>query len=153
MGRRSGFTLIETLLAVIIVSVMTLMAYPRVNRSITKANLRGARVQVANMLAAARITATSGNRNTALIFNGNAVRVEAQGRRKAGAGTLDTIGLITNLNTLYGVTATLSSGTQVQYNGRGLASNIATGSNIKISLTRNSYTDSVVVDMLGRVQK
>ncbi|HUR93864.1 MAG TPA: prepilin-type N-terminal cleavage/methylation domain-containing protein [Gemmatimonadales bacterium] len=154
MRRRAGFTLIETLMALAIVSVLSLIAYPRVSSSMTKSNLRGARTQVANMLAAARVTATQGNRSTWVIFNGNVARIEAFPRRTVGgSGTRDTVGTLVNLSTVYGATASLSGGnTQVAYDPRGLATGIL-NSPLKISLTKNGYTDSVVVDMLGRVRK
>lgn len=152
MRHRAGFTMVETMLAVVIVSIMSVIAYPKLRNSVVKSNLRGARTQVINMLAAARTTATQTNRATWLIFDGNVGRVEASPRRKVGAGTRDTVGTPINLSTLYGATVSLSGGnTQVQYDPRGLASGF--GGSVKISLARSGYTDSVVVDMIGRVRK
>ena len=88
MGRRSGFTLVETLIAVIIVSVMSLMAYPRVNSAMIKSNLRGGRTRLANMFATARAAATQNSRTGAYVkFNGNtAVVTAAPGGPRGGAG-------------------------------------------------------------------
>jgi prepilin-type N-terminal cleavage/methylation domain-containing protein len=154
MGRRGGFTLVETMLAVVIVSILSLVAYPKLRSSMIKSNLRGARTQVANMLTAARSAAAQGGRSTWLIFNGNVARIEASPRRKVGgSGTRDTVGTLINLNTVYGATVSLSGGnTQVAYDPRGLATGMV-GGNVKISLSKNGYTDSVYVDMLGRVRK
>ena len=88
-----------------------------------------------------------------LIFSGNVDRIEASPRRKTtGSGTVDTVGTLVNLNTVYGTTVTLSNGaTQVAYNPRGLTS--LGNTDLKITLTRSGYTDSVRVDKLGRVRK
>jgi prepilin-type N-terminal cleavage/methylation domain-containing protein len=152
MRRRAGFTIIETMIAVVIVACMSVIAFPKLRNAMVKANVRGARNQVANMLTAARTVAEQSNRSTALIFNGNVARIEASPRRVTLAGsTSDTIGTLVNLSTVYGTTVSLSSGTQVAYNPRGLTS--LGGTDLKITVTRSGYTDSVRVDKLGRVQK
>lgn len=154
MGRRSGFTLVETLIAVIIVSILSLMAFPRVNSAMSKSNLRSARTRVVNMLAAARAAATQGSRTAAYLkFNGNTAVVTASPRRVApiGANTEDTLGTVVNLNTTYG--ATLSTGiTTITYDPRGLATGFSTGGQY-IKVTKGSYADSIKVDQLGRVTK
>jgi prepilin-type N-terminal cleavage/methylation domain-containing protein len=155
MGRRSGFTLIETLLAVIIVGVMTLMAYPRVNNAMVKSNLRGARTRVVNMLSAARAAATQGGRSASYLrFNGNTAVVTASPRRVALAGsTEDTLGVAVNLSTAYGATVAVSNGTtQIAYDSRGIAAGVSANP-VTITLTHGSYSQTVGVDMLGRVTK
>jgi prepilin-type N-terminal cleavage/methylation domain-containing protein len=150
MGRRSGFTLVETLLAVIIVGVMTAMAYPRVGRAMIKSDLRGARTRVVNMLSAARAAATQGNRTTTVTFNGNTAVVTASPRRNVGCCSADTVGPVVNLYTQYGTSMALDNDvTQITYDPRGLYN----GNSVTITLTRSSYTQSVRVDMLGRVTK
>jgi prepilin-type N-terminal cleavage/methylation domain-containing protein len=151
MRRCAGFSMVETMLAVVIVSMMSLLAYPKVRSSMAKANLRGARTQVVNLLAAARTTSLQSNRSTWLIFNGNQARIEASPRWKVGgSGNRDTIGTPVNLSTVYGTS--LSGGNmQVAYDARGFATGLGVG--VTISLVRSGYTDSVVVDKLGRVRK
>jgi prepilin-type N-terminal cleavage/methylation domain-containing protein len=154
MTRRAGFTIIETMLAVVIVSIMSLIAFPKIRSSMIKADLRGARTRVVNMLSAARITAMQGNRTASLKFNGNVAVVTASPRRNLpkGANTLDTIGTTINLSTVYGAAVTLSGGaSHVDYDPRGVASGF--GGATTITLTRSGYTQSVAVDMLGRVIK
>jgi prepilin-type N-terminal cleavage/methylation domain-containing protein len=154
MARRTGFTLVETMLAVVIVSIMSLIAFPKVRSSMIKSDLRGARTRIVNMLSTARVTAAQGNRSTWLKFNGNTAVVTASPRRKLpiGANTQDTIGTTVNLSTVYGTTVSLSGGnTQVAYDPRGVASGF--GASVTISLARSGYSQTVVVDMLGRVTK
>jgi prepilin-type N-terminal cleavage/methylation domain-containing protein len=152
MRRRSGFTLVETLIAVVIVSLMTLMAYPRVNRAVSKSNVRAARTRLVNMFAAARAAATQNSRTAAYMeFNGNTAVVTAAPRRTiGGAGTRDTIGLAVNLNTVYGVTLNAPVAS-VQYDPRGLALGVSAGSKFKV--TKGSYADSLTIDQVGRVKK
>ena len=106
MTRRSGFTLIETLMAIVIVAMLVLIGFPKVSSAMVKTNVRGARTTLANMFTKARTVATQTNRKTRLKFNGNQVWIVASPRLLPGAGTVDTIGPVENLNTLYGVTVT-----------------------------------------------
>lgn len=151
MIRRAGFTMIETMLAVVIVGVLTLMAYPRVSSAMARSDARGARTRVINMLATARTAATQSNRSTWLTFDGNQVWVTASPRRTTGgSGTVDTIGSVVDLSVVYG-TSVSSGVTQIAYDPRGLASGF--GSSVTITLTRGGYSYPITVDMLGRVTK
>lgn len=148
MGRRAGFTLIETLIAMVIVSLLSLMAYPRVAGAVAKSDLRGARTRVVNMLAAARAAAVQGGRSTSLKFAGDNVWVEA-----TTGGVVDTLGSVWDLGGTYGTTVEVAEGvTSIDFNPRGIASGFNTGGTV-ISLTRGSYVETVTVDALGRVQK
>jgi type II secretion system protein H len=151
MVRRAGFTLVETLLVVTVVGILTLMAYPRVNSAIVRSDLRGARTRVVNMLATARTVAMQGSRTGRLEFNGNMAFVTAAPRR-VGAGTRDTVGLVVNLNTVYGTTVALSTGTEIVFDPRGLASGLGVDG-VTVTLSRSSHTQTVKVDMLGRITK
>lgn len=155
MGRRSGFTLVETLIAVIIVSILSLMAFPRVNSAMSKSNVRGARTRLVNMLASARAAATQGSRTAAYVrFNGNTAVVTASPRRVApiGANTEDTLGTAVNLNTVYGATLATSGITAITYDPRGLAIGFSSGGQY-IKVSKSSYADSIKIDQLGRVTK
>lgn len=152
MTRRAGFTLIETLLVVVVVGILTLMTYPRVNAAVTRSDIRGARTRVANMLATARTVATQSSRTARLQFEGNKVFVTATPRRTVGAGDRDTVGLVVDLNTVYGITTTLSNGTtEVVFDPRGLASGF--GGDVTITLARGGHSQALKIDMLGRVTK
>ncbi len=152
MGRRNGFTLVETLIAVIIVSVMSLMAYPRVNRAMIKSDLRGGRTRLANMTSTARAAATAGRSAAYLKFNGNTAVVTASPRRAAGAGTEDTLGAVVNLSTVYGATLATNGITTITYDPRGMATGFSTGGTW-LKLSHGSYADSLKIDQLGRVTK
>ena len=155
MTRRAGFTLVETLLVVVVVGILTLMTYPRVNAAVTRSDIRGARTRVANLLATARTVATQSSRTARLRFEGNKVFVTASPRRTvggAGACACDTVGLVVDLNTVYGTTTTLSGGTtEIVYDPRGLASGF--GADVTITLARGGHSQALKIDMLGRVTK
>lgn len=152
MTRRAGFTLVETLLVVVVVGILTLMTYPRVNAAVTRSDIRGARTRVANMLATARTVATQSSRTARLQFEGNKVFVTASPRHTVGAGDRDTVGLVVDLNTVYGTTTTLSGGTtEIVYDPRGLASGF--GGDVTITLARGGHSQALKIDMLGRVTK
>jgi prepilin-type N-terminal cleavage/methylation domain-containing protein len=147
--QRRGFTLIETLLAVVIVSVLVLIGYPKVSRAMAKTDVRSARTALANMFAKARAAATQSSRKTALRFNGNQVLVTAKPRLVAvGGSNIDTVGTVLNLNTLYGVTVTPGIDS-VGFDPRGLGTNFRLGETF--SVARDGHTDSVTIDGLGRV--
>lgn len=151
MGRRKGFTLIETLLVIVIISILVLISYPKISSAMVKTNVRGARTTLANMFSKARTAATQTNRKTRLVFSGNRVWIVAS-PRLAGAGTADTIGPVENLNTIYGVTVTSSPAVDsVKFDPRGLAAGFGATSTLKVA--KSGHTDSIVVDGLGRVVK
>ena len=154
MGRRSGFSLVEVLIAVVIVGIMSLMAYPRVSRSMIKSDLRGGRTRLANMFATARAAATQNSRTATFVrFNGNTAVVTATPRRTTtGTGTEDTLGVAVNMSTMYSASLVLGGLTAVSYDPRGWGATAPTGGGW-IKLTRGSYRDSVKVDQLGRVSK
>ena len=150
MTRRSGFTLIETLMAIVIVAILVLIGFPKVSSAMVKTNVRGARTTLANMFTKARTVATQTNRKTRLKFSGNKVWIVASPRLLPGAGTVDTIGPVENLNTLYGVTVT-SPVDSVTFDPRGLAAGFGASSTLKVA--KSGHSDSIVVDGLGRVVK
>ena len=154
MGRRTGFSLVEVLIAVVIVGVMSLMAYPRVSRSMIKSELRGGRTRLANMFATARAAATQNSRTATYVrFNGNTAVVTAKPRRTTtGTGTEDTLGVAVDMSTMYYATLNTGGLTEVNYDPRGWGATVPTGG-AWVKLTRGGYRDSVKVDQLGRVSK
>jgi len=154
MGRRAGFTVIETVLAIVIVGMLALIAYPRIGSAVVKTDLQSARTQVVNMLSTARSAATQSSRTAWLNFEGNNVFVTASPRRTVGgSGTLDTVGTVVDLTAVYGAAVTVSGGvTQIQFDPRGFAGGLG-GDAVTIQLTRGGYTQTATVDALGRVQQ
>ena len=151
MSRRHGFTLIEMMMVVVIISLTTLMAVPRFRAAVNRSNMLSARAKVMASFATARATAASSGRVTTLNVNANRVWVTATPRRKLpiGANTLDTIVLPKNLSTMYGVTATPSSNTVV-LSQTGVGTN---GSTTSIIMSHGNLADTIQISQYGRVLK
>ena len=149
MSRRHGFTLIEMLMVVVIISLTMLTALPRFRAAVNRSNMLSARAKVMASFGAARAAAAGSGRVATLHVAGNQVWVTAAGRLKApfGANTMDTIVLPKDLNTMYGVTATPDVGTVV-VNQTGLGTNAA-----NIVLSHGDLSDTVKISQYGRVQK
>ena len=149
MSRRHGFTLIEMLMVVVIISLTTLMAVPRFRAAVNRSNMLSARAKVMASFSAARAAAAGSGRVTTMHVNGNRVWVTATPRLKAPAGVgVDTVVLPKNLNTLYGVTASPSNGNTVVINQTGLGS---AANNIVLS--HGDLADTVKISQYGRVLK
>jgi len=151
VSRRHGFTLIEMLMVVVIISLTTLMAVPRFRSAVNRSNMLGARAKVMASFATARATAASSGRVTTLNVNANRVWVTATPRRKAPivGNTVDTIVLPKNLSTMYGVTATPSNGT-VNIGQTGLGTG---GAETSIILSHGNLADTIRISQYGRVLK
>ncbi len=149
---RSGFTLIEMLIVVVILGLIVLFGYPKVGAAMAKTDLRSARTTVINLVATARAASVQTNRRTWIKFEGNKAYVLARPRQKVGAGTADTVGTVQNLSAQYGVTlATGADPDSIQFDPRGFGANLGLG--VTVTLSRNSHAETVTLDGLGRVIK
>ncbi len=145
-----GFTLVEALLAIVILGMVVGLGFPRMSAATTRASIRGARTTLINMLAKARTAATQANRIALLKIGDNNAVILLRPRLLPGAGDADTLGLIERLGESYGVTLT---GTidSVRFDPRGLGSGFGAGTTFEIS--RGGITETVTIDGLGRVAK
>ena len=148
---RRGFTLIEMLVALVVVSLVLLIGLPKFSSAMTSQNLRGSRTVVVNMLAKARAASTESNRLTWLKVSGNKAWILARPRISAGAGDADTLGLVEDLNKRYGVTVAVSRDS-IGFDPRGIASELG-GLPVTLTVTKSSHSEVVTIDALGRVVK
>lgn len=146
MSRRDGFTLIEMLTVVVLISAVVLMSWPLMRSAKYKSELRSARTSVASMYARARSAAVQYNRATILAFNGPSAVVLATPRLQAG-GTVDTVGRVNNLGVGYGVTVA-STSDSLRVDPRGFGGNAGT---VTVRLSKGGFTDSVVISGYGRL--
>ena len=149
MKRRNGFTLIETLLVVVIMGLVTLMALPKINSAFAHTNVINAKSRLVAVYSAARSAAMSTNQTAILRLNGNQVYVYARPRRKAptGGNSVDTIVRPTNFSTVYGVTVSGGADSvRIASTGLGLDS-------AAVILTNSSMVDTVFISRYGRVIK
>lgn len=147
MSRRNGFTLIEMLMVVVVISLTTLIALPRFRAAVNHSNMLSARARVMASFSAARATAAGSGRMAVLHLNGGTVWVSAAPRLKPGAGTRDTIIIPQNLGTMYGVTAT-NTVDSVLIDQSGLGRNASS-----IVLSHGSLLDTIQISQYGRVMK
>ncbi|HYF39668.1 MAG TPA: GspH/FimT family pseudopilin [Gemmatimonadales bacterium] len=149
--RAAGFTLVETMMVVVILGTVALIGVPRMQSGMNSTNLRSARTALVNLIAKARASATQTSRVTVLKIEGNSAYVLARPRMVPLAGsTADTVGSVQPLDQLYGVTITAAVDS-IRFDPRGLGSGFGGGTTFLIS--RNGHTDSIRVDGLGRVTR
>src|SRR5881394_1433239 len=128
--QRRGFTLIETLLVIVIIGITMVVAIPRIQAASVKQAVHGGRNTVMGLYAQARATTLQQGRSTALRFDGNKVLVTA-----AKSVGYDTIGTVRNLTSEFGATVT-STADSIVFNVQGYT----TGGTVTIKVARNGYT-------------
>jgi prepilin-type N-terminal cleavage/methylation domain-containing protein len=151
VSSRRGFTLIETLIALVVMSLGFLIAMPRVRNAFAQNTMVNTRAKVISLYSTARAVSSSSGRVTYLHLNNNRVYVTAQPRRKAGGGACncDTIGVPENVSTLYGVTiSTTADSVKIDQTGIG-----ATAGTTTVRFIKGSYKDSIRISPYGRVLK
>jgi prepilin-type N-terminal cleavage/methylation domain-containing protein len=151
---RYGFTLVETLIVVVLLGLIVLIGFPKVSAAMGKSDLRSARTTMINLVATARAASVQGNRLTWIKFEGNSAYVIARPRLSGPGGALvepcDTVGTVHDLDGQYkvGVTAGTDS---IQFDPRGFGA--WTGGDVSIVLTRGDHYETINIDGLGRVTK
>jgi prepilin-type N-terminal cleavage/methylation domain-containing protein len=147
---RSGFTLIEALIVVVILGLVVLIGYPKVGAAMVKTDLRSARTTVINLVATARAASVQTNRRTWIKFEGNKVFVMARPRQKPPllGNEADTVGRVQDLSAQYKVTVAPALDS-IQFDPRGFGVSLAD----TITLSRSGHTEMVMLDGLGRVIK
>jgi prepilin-type N-terminal cleavage/methylation domain-containing protein len=150
---RSGFTLVEALIVVVLLGLITLIGFPRISAAMVRSDLRSARTTVINLVATARAAAVQTSRRTWIKFEGNTAYVLARPRLTGPGGVgvdpPDTLGTVHDLSTQYGVT--VSGVDSVQFDPRGFGASL--GDSSSVVLSRNSHSETVTLDALGRVIK
>ncbi len=149
MARRTGFTLIETLITIVIVGLLVLIAYPKVSSALMTNNMRSARTALVNMVAKARAASLQSSRITWLKFEGDRAVILARPRRVLAAGSdADTIGAVLNFAE-YGMG--VSGADSIRFNPGGLGSGL--GGGVTLQVYHGSYNESIQIDGMGRVTK
>jgi prepilin-type N-terminal cleavage/methylation domain-containing protein len=147
VSRRSGFTLVETLVVVVVMGLLVLIALPSLQNAWAHSNVLSAKSKITTLFYRARGTAIESSRNTVLVVNGGNAYVVARPRLNAGAGAFDTITPVENLYTQFQVNLT-STDDSVRLSPTGLGSN---GANLV--LTKGSYADTLFINQYGRILK
>jgi prepilin-type N-terminal cleavage/methylation domain-containing protein len=152
---RRGFTLTEIMIVIALMGAILAMALPRSRTLFIRSSVRGARTTVFNAIQQAKVTAASQGRTAQVNFEaGGRMFISASPRRApcpGGGCTMDTIGLVRQLTTQYGVTVTPTQNTYA-FDSRGLGENM--GNNpVIIELRRDPERDTVRIGGFGRVER
>ena len=147
---RRGFTILEMMLVIMVLAIVTALGLPRMSAGVSKANVRGARTSLINLLSRTRIAATESNRISLLRIEGNNAVILLRPRLLPGAGDADTLGPVARLGDIYGVSIT-GAIDSVWFDPRGMAAGFGTGTTF--FLARDGISDSVRIDGLGRITK
>ena len=139
---RSGFSLIELLIAVTLLGLLLAIAAPRVQQASAQQSVRSARAAVANLYARARVHAVQRRVPVTLQFGDSTAWITAP----AGAG-LDTLGVVEHLGRQFGVA--VIAGGSVAISPVGM---VNAGTPIAVSVVKGSYSDSLVISGYGRLQ-
>jgi prepilin-type N-terminal cleavage/methylation domain-containing protein len=146
---RSGFSLIELLTVVTIVSGIALLAAPRFTSLTERSALRSARQQLESAIATARASAIQKGRESTFWVQGNRIGVRTV-INDAGATTPTLPGIA--LDSSLGVTLSLAGGadTAMVFSPRGfITPRLAAVARFR--LTVGSRTDSTCISSVGQV--
>lgn len=154
---RRGFTLVETIIVIVVMAAITALAFPRVQNLWTRSSVSGARGAVANALQQARAAAITQGRGTTVHFDNATGRVwvTAVPRRgpPCGGCAEDTIGSVRPLTTQFGVALLAAGGNaagEFTFDSRGLGN---AGGNMTVQLRRAAVRDTLFIQGFGRVTK
>ena len=150
--RRTGFTLLEVLVVITIIGVIAMIGVPKMNSAFQKTNVRSARSAASTYVATARQAAIQRGCRGVVHFSSGAagtVWVTVCPRMNAGSGSIDTIGVVSKLAKMYGVTMS-ETRDSVQFDPRGLSLDNTTTTIVRFA-GNTGNTDSIVINQLGKV--
>jgi|SRR2546427_1372505 len=149
--RRSGFTMLELMVVIVIVGVLALVGFPKIKDAIQGTYVRSARVAAGTYVATARAAAIQRGCRGVVHFSASAGTVwvtVCPRMATTGSGTIDTVGAVGQLGTLYNVTLSETQDS-VQFDPRGLRLN-NNSTTVSFTATSGAY-DSIVINQLGKV--
>lgn len=149
--RKSGFTVMELMVALAIVGVIAMVGFPKIKDAITKTNVRSARVAAGTFVVTARAAAIQRGCRGVVHFAASpgTVWVTVCPRMTtAGSGTIDTVGVVSKIAKLYNVTMTETLDS-VQYDPRGLS--MTNAQSTVLFTTTSGQRDSILINVLGKV--
>lgn len=152
---RRGFTLIEMMIVIVIAGIVLTYGFPKIRALLIKNSLRSARGALLTAVQQAKTWAvTDGRATTVRVDPGTGVLwLTATPRRTFLAGSsVDTIGFVRNLTTVYGAVVTATQDT-FAFDQRGLLTPVGSSLPQTIWLTSSGYRDSVMISGYGRISK
>lgn len=151
--RRTGFTILEVIVVMTIIGVLVMIGVPKMRAAFQKTNVRSARSAASTYVATARQAAIQRGCRGVVHFSSGAagtVWVTVCPRMSpTGSGSIDTIGVVSKLAKMYGVTMS-ETRDSVQFDPRGLSLDNTTTTIVRFA-GNTGNTDSIVVNQLGKV--
>lgn len=144
MSRR-GFTLMEAVIAIVVIGVVLAIGLPRANDWVRREAVRGARRQLVTHLAQARYTAIQRGCPAVLHLDQSNARVWVTACTLQGGGS-DTVGALDYLSSRFGV-GFASDRDSLAFTPQGLA--LATAS-LQVVFSRGTDTASLTITPAGR---
>jgi prepilin-type N-terminal cleavage/methylation domain-containing protein len=142
---RSGFTLVESVIAIVVIGVLVAVGMPSFREWLLREDVRSARRQITTHLARGRATAVYRGCSAVLHIDDSAHRVWITSCPLQGAG-LDTVGNIDRFLDHFGVAFT-TDGDSVLFTPQGVA--LATAS-ISMTFSKAGYSNSLLITPVGR---
>ncbi len=150
-GRAAGFTLMEIIIALVLMAMVYAIAVPAIGRARVAAAVHNSRHVVVSSISLARATAMRFGRPTVLRLDATEDRLWIEADTSVSGGAVDTIGFYSFAGEL--ATDLQSNRSSLCFNGRGIGTTGTAcpqaGALIVVSL--GSKADSVLVTALGRV--
>jgi prepilin-type N-terminal cleavage/methylation domain-containing protein len=143
VSRRSGFTLVETLVVVVVIGLVSLIALPSLQNAWAHSSVLSAKSKVTSLYYRARGAAIESSSTAILVVNGGNAYVVT----RSSAGTVDTVTRVENVYSQFQVNLT-SNVDSVRISPTGLGLN---GANLV--LTKGSYADTLSINQYGRILK
>lgn len=141
---RRGFTLLEMLIVVVIMGLTTLIVAPRIEQTLARRNVSGAKASFSATYYRARAAAVQNRRPATITIASGLISVSVT----TAAGVTQYIGQSLYFPTLYGITPVASAGS-LTIGPTGL---VTSGTPFTVALSKGSVHDTVQVTGYGRLE-
>jgi prepilin-type N-terminal cleavage/methylation domain-containing protein len=144
---RTGFTLLELLIVIVMIGALLAMAMPKLNKVDAQASTASAARAIAGQLATARAAAMHTGYDARMTIGGTSIQVETSD----SLGTYSPLGKMVDLAE-FGVTVTVDPESEVVFDSRGFARDIDTIQQFIVDAgTYGVPKDTVCVARIGLV--
>ena len=144
---RTGFTLIELMIVIVMIGTLLAMAMPKLNSVDARAGTNSAAQRIATQLATARAAAIATGYASKLTLSGSTITIATSD----SLGTFTTLGATMDLSD-YGVTVTATPTSTVEFDPRGFSPGITTTQRFIVDAgTIGVPKDTVCVAKIGLV--